>query len=60
MDLVALLVVFSDGEEEDPQLKDLSSEVQQKAIEAEKQVCGYYCTISFSSTLIASNQQLGN
>ncbi len=40
-DLVALLVVFREGEEEeeDPQLQDLRSELEGKAVQAHKLVC---------------------
>ena len=39
-DLVALLALFGEGEEEeeDPELKDLCSEVKEKALEAERMV----------------------
>ncbi len=39
-DLVALLVVFGEGEEEgDPELQALRSELEQKAVRANKLVC---------------------
>ena len=37
-DLVALLALFGEGEEEDPELKDLCLGVKEKALEAERMV----------------------
>ena len=62
-DLVALLVVFANGEEEeeDPQLAALCSELEQKALKSAELVCLFNHSLLYISYLMnAQERELNN